>query len=367
MSSTDIAATTPGSTALTIGAGQDRFNDAQVAALHQLGLDNASPADLDVFFHVAKRTGLDPFARQIHMIGRSVSVPPDRDGGQWTKVVKHTIQTGIDGYRLIARRAADRAGIKYSVSAPTWFDTQGGEHAVWIAPLWGKYPAACRVSVTRDGEEFTAVAMFTEYCQTTGRGDQLRPTAMWEQRPAGQLAKCAEALVLRMAFPQDLSGLYVDAEVDTMEPNPHRVVEEGTGAPVAAPDRLRARMNVVRRGDSATVEDGAPLTITDDGQPPAEAEVVDEPAPAPEPKRSPRRGRPAAPAEEEGPGDEGPGDLVARIRAGFAELGIRGQAANRYVEEVVGREVAPGPTALTPEEAEAVLEAIARDKDGGSR
>ena len=90
-------------TAIALRDDQFTFDDLQVAALAHMGVANASKADLAIFFHESKRTGLDPFARQIHMIGRNTKNPRT---DKWE--TKFTIQTGIDGYRLIADRA-DRA------------------------------------------------------------------------------------------------------------------------------------------------------------------------------------------------------------------------------------------------------------------
>jgi hypothetical protein len=78
---TDIAVR--GTSDLAIEADQSFWSDKQVAALRQLGVGDAGNADLAVFFHQAKRTGLDPFAKQIYMIGRW-----SREG------TKYTIQTG---------------------------------------------------------------------------------------------------------------------------------------------------------------------------------------------------------------------------------------------------------------------------------
>jgi hypothetical protein len=89
---------------LALEPDQYEFTGAQKQALVHIGIENATDGDLQVFLHVCKRTGLDPFAKQIYMIGRA-----DRQkvGGEWTEVgTKWTIQTGIDGFRLIGRRAA---------------------------------------------------------------------------------------------------------------------------------------------------------------------------------------------------------------------------------------------------------------------
>ena len=185
-------ATTEGSHGLALATEQDWWTDKQLAALRQIGVDRASNGDLAVFMHVCQRTGLDPFARQIYMILR--------DG-------KQTIQTGIDGMRLVARRAVDRTGETLSISAPEWCGPDGQWTDVWLS---SEPPAAARVTVTRGSGTFAAIALWNEYVQTKRDGSITR---MWATRGAGQLAKCAEALALRKACPQDLSGIYTDDEM----------------------------------------------------------------------------------------------------------------------------------------------------------
>jgi hypothetical protein len=107
-----------GGSGLALTSDQTWWNNRQRAALDQLGVQGASDGDLMVFMHVAQRTGLDPFARQIYMIGRNGR---EQDAnGQWVNVVKQTIQTGIDGFRLVARRAADRLGETLEYEDTQW-------------------------------------------------------------------------------------------------------------------------------------------------------------------------------------------------------------------------------------------------------
>lgn len=181
-----------GGSSLTLTTEQEFWTDRQLAGLRQLGVQNAAPGDLAVFMHVAQRTGLDPFARQIYMI--------ERQG-------KQTIQTGIDGFRLVARRAVDAAGESLSISGGEWCGPDGAWQDVWLSDA---PPAAARVTVRRGGHEFVGVALFREYAQTKRDGNLM---AQWATRPAGMIAKCAEALALRKAFPMDLAGVYTDDEV----------------------------------------------------------------------------------------------------------------------------------------------------------
>jgi len=244
--STDVVVAGQASTALTIELDQTEFTSDQVAVLSHLGVDNASEGDLKVFFHVVKRTKLDPFARQIYMIGRNTF---NQRTNSWE--TKQTIQTGIDGYRLIGRRAADVAREPIDVRAPNWAHHDSGWRDVWLRE-WGN-PVAARITVMRNGHEFTAVALFDEYAQTKRDGGL---TSMWAQRPAGQIAKCAEALAWRMAFPQDLAGLYVEEELqhaDFIEGQPSSVT-----APVTAAEILEASAPV--EGKDAEVAGEQPAT-----------------------------------------------------------------------------------------------------------
>lgn len=201
-----IAARETGST-LAIRDDQHYWTEPQRAGLAQLGLADAPPGDLAIFFHQCQRTGLDPFAKQIYLIGRDENVKTERG---WEKRTKYTIQTGIDGFRLVGRRAADAARHAIGLSPVEWCGEDGRWRDVWLS---AEHPAAARVTVYRDGQPFPAVALWSEYASYTGRDDARRLTRMWAERGAGQLAKCAEALAWRKAFPHDLSGLYTTDEM----------------------------------------------------------------------------------------------------------------------------------------------------------
>lgn len=184
-------------TALAVTQDQAFWDEKQIAVLNQLGLQEASKADLALFLSYAQRTGLDPFSRQIYMIGRF----DGRSGGK-----RFTIQASIDGLRIVAQRSGEYAG----QTEPMWCGADGVWTDVWLS---SEAPAAAKVGVYRQGfvEPLVAVARYESYCPRDKNGN---PSGLWKQMPDVMLAKVAEALALRKAFPNDLSGLYAAEEMD---------------------------------------------------------------------------------------------------------------------------------------------------------
>lgn len=188
-----------GGGALAIRPDQTNWTEEQGAVLRQSGIsDDVTAAELSGFLHLCQRTGLDPFSRQIYLIGRK-----DKRAGR----VVYAPQTGIDGYRVVARRATAASGGTYGYEDTMWCDGSGRWRDVWLADA---PPAAAKVTVLRDGQRYSAVALYREYVQT---GWESKPIGMWGKMPASQLAKCAEALALRKAFPHDLGGVYTAEEM----------------------------------------------------------------------------------------------------------------------------------------------------------
>jgi phage recombination protein Bet len=213
-----------------------KWNAEEMGVLTNLIAKDCNPVELSLFSNVCHKTGLDPFSRQIYAIKR---------GG------KMTIQTSIDGFRAIAEDTGQYAGNDDAV-----FD--GGlslaEHiAKTKNPKTPPVTATVTVFKVVGGQRcpFTASAAFEQYAQ--------KKSPMWSSMPHTMIAKCAEALALRKAFPRKLSGLYTGDEMEQADnPQPEQIAPvnaaqppQAAPAPPAAPKPAKpatdAQMQLIAR------------------------------------------------------------------------------------------------------------------------
>ena len=232
-----------------------QLDDAQIALITDTVAKGASREELALFVAICNRTGLDPIARQIYLV-------PRYDGRLGREV--RSPQVSIDGFRLVAQRSGEYAG----QTAVHWCGADGAWRDVWLET---SPPAAARVGAYRRGfaEPCYAIALWSEYCPTNRKTGE--PTGLWGRMPALMLAKCAEALALRKAFPAELSGLYTAEEMAQAgsEPLPvptpaaalpapetTRKALEASGAPTKA-----ARLEKAREIIEGTATEVAPDTV----------------------------------------------------------------------------------------------------------
>lgn len=176
------------------------FDGEKLELLKRTFCKGATNDEFSLFITQCTRLNLDPFLRQIYAVKRY----DDK-----LKIHVMTIQTGIDGFRLIAERTKHYQG----QTAPQWCGQDGVWTDVWLKD---ENPSAARVGVHKQGfkEPMYSVALWKEYVQQYFKDGKTFLGPMWKKMGTIMLAKCAESLSLRKAFPYELGGVYTEEEME---------------------------------------------------------------------------------------------------------------------------------------------------------
>lgn len=215
----------------------------ELVSRHVMGVDQKGEPrpveDFALFLYTSQRMGLDPLARQIYAVYRWDS----RLGRE-----KMAIQVGIDGMRLAAQRTGQYGGQDDAV-----YDPPDGS---------AKTPNKATVTVYRinslTGERMptTKSARWDEYAPYDRSG---KLSGLWGRMPYLMLAKVAESLALRAAFPAELSGVHSSEEME----------QAGPLLPVAARDRDEEPPHIIDASyQQVLIENGkaaAPAPALEDG------------------------------------------------------------------------------------------------------
>lgn len=226
--------------------GNSTDNERSLALIKRTVASDCNDSEFDLFIHTARHLGLDPLRRQIFALVYSKNDPKKR---------KMSIITAIDGLRVIAERTGDYrpdeeeptieidpaiasdsnpAGI-VKATVRVYKFSHGAWHKVTASAHWSEYaPIKEEWSETRDVQNGTWPDGNPKFKKVPVDGAKkiavLDASGQWAKMPRLMLAKVAEALALRKAWPDAFAGVYSAEEMDrasVLEMSASEAAEEG--------------------------------------------------------------------------------------------------------------------------------------------
>lgn len=202
-------------------------NDELIDVLTSSLYPGANRQSVKMVLGYCKAAGLDPMQKPVHIV-------PMWDGK--AKQMRDVVMPGVGLYRTQAARTGNFAGQSEPEFGPLLTQKIGGVEITF--PEWARVTVK-KLMPNGTIAEFTATEYWIEnYAAKGGQEKSIAPNAMWSKRPRGQIAKCAAAQALRLAFPE--GGAQPTAE--EMEGQPLYDSTESRGVVVEADAATDARV-----------------------------------------------------------------------------------------------------------------------------
>jgi phage recombination protein Bet len=172
---------------------------------------------LMLYFHKCQTMGVHPLDGMIH---------PSVYKGNAGEPDKVVFVTSID----VLRSRSTESGLDDGIDEPEYgpeMDFECEKETIQV-PEWVKV----RVYKKGVARPYTGVARWKEYYPGEKRGHQYR------QKPYLMLAKCAEALARRLAFPKELDKLYTPEEMEATTAMLAGIPDKSSTKPKVTPDQV---------------------------------------------------------------------------------------------------------------------------------
>lgn len=245
-------------------------NARDMALVKRTVASDTNDDEFNVFMNYCKTLGLNPLRRQIYALVYNKTDAKKR---------RMSIIVAIDGFRSVAARSGnyrpDDEEPRYEFDAAAkgpanplglvkavvkvWQHSHGQWFPVTASAFWDEYaPIKEEWSETtrqRDGEWPDGNPRYKNVpVEGATKVRKLDESGKWGSMGRLMLAKCAEALALRKAWPDDFSNVYAPEEMD-------RATADLLPAEMAAAAAVDERMERIGAGRSISVDwmDGSPI------------------------------------------------------------------------------------------------------------
>lgn len=237
----------------------DHFRAPQVALIKRMNQD-CNEDEFNQFVHVSAQLGLDPLRKQIY------AFVFNKDNAEKRRM---SIIVGIDGFRAVAKRSQcyrpddkaprftiDPAAVNdktnplglISAEITVYQHAQGAWWPVTAIAFWDEFAPLVEDGSWEENEKGR------RYFKGTGTYRLDPKKDNWRKMPRVMLAKCAEAQAIRRAWPEELSAVYSDEEMDKA-----RTIDL-TATEVAESAEVERRLQMIGGAEAIMFDMGEGLT-----------------------------------------------------------------------------------------------------------